>query len=200
LTSVTGNWQNTYTTVSNNSAKWNNWSSVSGGYVNTSYLSTNNIRLSGATITGNVSATGIISQAPNHCVLVLSASQNIPAGIATNLNFIRHDDPNFWYVNRSIRPTIAGYYNVGLTVMWSPDYNDIKQMQILKNGAIITVSNLPQFPNNVGGSAYRTLSMQVIAYLNGISDEISVAGYTVTADFIVGASSWYTRLELFKIS
>jgi hypothetical protein len=42
--------------------------------------------------------------------------------------------------------------------------------------------------------------MQVIAYLNGISDEISVVGYTTTADLIAGYSSSHTRLELFKIS
>ena len=197
VSTLSSNWQNTYTTVSSNSANWNNWSSVSGNYVTTSYLSTNNIILSGATITGNVSATGIISQAPNHCVLALSTNQNFLAGFTSSLNLIKYDDPNSWYdpLNRSIKPTIAGYYNVHLTGIWNIS-NDLKQLRFFKNGTLVSNFNIPLYPSG----AYRTGSMQAIVYLNGISDEISTAGYTQNADVLVGGDVTLTRLELFKIS
>jgi len=50
-------WSNTYTVVNSNSASWSGGGSGNIGTIQT-YLSTNNVLLNGATVTGNVSASG----------------------------------------------------------------------------------------------------------------------------------------------
>ncbi len=50
-------WSNTYTVVNSNSASWSGGGTGNIGTIQT-YLSTNNVLLNGATVTGNVSASG----------------------------------------------------------------------------------------------------------------------------------------------
>ena len=56
------NWNSVYTTTNTNSAEWesvyNFWNQLSGIYVTTHYLSTNNVMLSSATVTDNINVGG----------------------------------------------------------------------------------------------------------------------------------------------
>lgn len=59
---TSGNWDSVYTSIQNNSGEWesvyNSWNELSGIYVTTHYLSTNNVLLSAATVTDDINVGG----------------------------------------------------------------------------------------------------------------------------------------------
>jgi hypothetical protein len=102
--SVSANWDSVYTTVQTNSAtNWNyqgtdlknlsaNWestystvSSLSSGWLTTNYLSTNNVLLSGLTITTTISASGTIFSNSNKCVTTIVTDTQGTSAISTIL-------------------------------------------------------------------------------------------------------------------
>jgi len=102
--SVSANWDSVYTTVQTNSAtNWNyqgtdlknlsaNWestystvSSLSSGWLTTNYLSTNNVLLSGLTVTTTISASGTIFSNSNKCVTTIVTDTPGTSAISTIL-------------------------------------------------------------------------------------------------------------------
>lgn len=77
LNTVSGNWQNTSTTVNSNSANWNTayntstaYVGISSTYATTSFVQTNFLQLTGGTLTGSLSSNSSITTTSN-----VSASQ-----------------------------------------------------------------------------------------------------------------------------
>jgi hypothetical protein len=102
--SVSADWNSVYNTVQTNSAtNWNyqgtdlknlsaNWestystvSSLSSGWLTTNYLSTNNILLSGLTVTTTISASGTIFSNSNKCVTTIVTDTPGTSAISTIL-------------------------------------------------------------------------------------------------------------------
>lgn len=153
-------------------------------------------------IFGTLSASGLISQAPNLCVLALTTDQTLAATTDTLLNLSVKNDPNNWYVsgNKSIKPTSAGYYNAIAMVNFKTASNSNNQMniQILKGSNTIA---LAMSPNNT--SQPLTLVAQATVYCNGTTDEIKLQAYTGhnSGQTVTGTTDGnWTKLELIKIS
>lgn len=189
------------------SADWNttttSYRSASSTFFTSSttstYLSTTNVRLSGATITGTLSASGLLSQAKNHCTVSLTAAQLIPTNANTTINFNAKDDPNNWFnlTNRSFKPNVNGFYNLFLMVSFVSASGTAQiNAQIQKNGATIALSQ-SQTPNNIS----QTHFAQAITFMNGTTDEIIGTAYSSPGQNINGTvdGAW-TKLEAFKIS
>lgn len=102
--SVSADWNSVYNTVQTNSAtNWNyqgtdlknlsaNWestystvSSLSSGWLTTNYLSTNNVLLSGLTVTTTISASGTIFSNSNKCVTTIVTDTPGTSAISTIL-------------------------------------------------------------------------------------------------------------------
>jgi len=75
LKNLSANWESTYSTVS----------SLSSGWLTTNYLSTNNVLLSGLTITTTISASGTIFSNSNKCVTTIVTDTQGTSAISTIL-------------------------------------------------------------------------------------------------------------------
>jgi hypothetical protein len=75
LKNLSANWESTYSTVS----------SLSSGWLTTNYLSTNNILLSGLTVTTTISASGTIFSNSNKCVTTIVTDTPGTSAISTIL-------------------------------------------------------------------------------------------------------------------
>lgn len=154
------------------------------------------------TVTGNISATGFLHQHANFCVLALTANQTLTVNTDTILNLVVKDDPNSWYysTNHSVKPTVAGYYNVIGMVNYKEvsNSNNQQNIQLLKNS---NTFSLAMTPNNT--TIPLTLVAQGIVYCNGSTDEIKLQAYSShnNGHTINGTSDGaWTKLEVFKIS
>jgi len=167
------------------------------------YLFTSPSRLSGKlTVTGNISSTGLVSQAPNYSVMSLSANQTFPAQTDTVINFTVKDDPNGWFslADRAFKPTVAGYFSINCSTSWTPVSGSTEQIntQIRKNNNTIAIvqSPCPTVPSrNLSQTAY------AITYLNGSTDKITVTGYSGDGQSLYGETNGtWTKAEIIKIS
>lgn len=154
------------------------------------------------TVVGNISATGLISQAPNVCVLALTTDQTLTAGVDSVLNLTAKNDPNNWYVsaNKSVKPTSAGYYNVIGMVNFKAASNSNNQMNIQITKGSSTIA-LAMSPTNINQPL--TMVAQATVYCNGSTDEIKIQAYSGhnSGQTITGTTDGnWTKLEVIKIS
>jgi Collagen triple helix repeat (20 copies) len=112
---------------------------------------------------------------------VMRAVKNGTAQTITNnadavVTFIDDFDPQNWFASNKFQPTIAGYYNIDVSVWWNAGAitNNQTNIQLRKNGTTQLAVDQAQI---VTGSGYgQTLS--TIVYFNGTSDYIEVTAYT----------------------
>jgi hypothetical protein len=134
---------------------------------------------SSSTSTSTTSTTTTIYSNNNVVIANIVSNQSIPSGSDQLVNFTALIDPNDWFINdgSAFQPNVAGYYNVSYSVLWSPaDSGGSGQIntqihlnggnQIFINQSIININD-PQ-----------THSGNVIVYLNGTSDYITVTAYS----------------------
>jgi hypothetical protein len=118
----------------------------------------------------------------------LSTDQTIPSRSDTVIQFIDDFDPNNWWDASTYRftPTVAGYYNVTLDVLWAEGTSTTDQynVQTRKNGNQVFIWQ-NQIPSSVGISQGNTK----IIYLNGSTDYVDFTAYNGnTGDVIIRGS------------
>lgn len=107
----------------------------------------------------------------------LTTNQTISASDVV-INFTSTDDPKGWFDNSThkFQPTIAGYYNISYSVLWGIGTVTTGQQmntQIHLNGSGLYISQ-----SVVNTSVPFTQSGSIIVYLNGITDYITITGYS----------------------
>jgi hypothetical protein len=116
-------------------------------------------------------------------------AQTITSNADAVVTFIDDFDPQGWFASNKFQPTIAGYYNIDVSVWWNAGAvtNNQSNIQLRKNGSTQLAIDQAQI---VTGSGYgQTLS--TIVYFNGSSDYVEVTAYTgnTTSQDINGAGS-----------
>ena len=116
------------------------------------------------------------------------SSNIVAAKLATNqtigasdvvVNFTSTDDPQGWFDNATHKftPTIAGYYNISYSVLWGTGTVTTGQQmntQIHLNGSTQLYISQSAVNTTVGF----TQSGSVVVYLNGVTDYITITGYS----------------------
>jgi hypothetical protein len=105
-----------------------------------------------------------------------NGSQTINSNSDTVIAFSDDFDPNNWNDSNKFTPTIAGYYQVNLSVWWDAGSvtNNQTNIQIRKNGTTQMAIDQAQI---VTGSGYGQ-SLSTIVYMNGSSDYLEFTAYT----------------------
>ena len=121
------------------------------------------------------------TQVPSNNIVIANivSNQPIPTGSDQLVDFTSVTDPQGWFVNdgSSFQPTIAGYYNISYSVLWSPaDSGGSGQIntQIHLNGGNQVYINQSMINDNDP----QTHSGNIIVYLNGAGDYIRVTAYS----------------------
>ena len=157
----------------------------------------NNTPNEALTVTGNISATGLLHQQTNFCVAALTANQSMNHN-DTAIQFVDKNDPNSWWNSSTYKfiPTVAGYYNIVVMINWIGVNAEVQvNNQLRKNGNTISLSQMP-----VPKSQTHSVVIQAIAYMNGTTDAVDVSGHTGHNTSITGELSGnWTKFEAFKI-
>jgi hypothetical protein len=124
---------------------------------------------------------------------VMRAVKNGTAQTVTNgsdavVTLIDDFDPQGWFASNKFQPTIAGYYNIDVSVWWDAGAvtNNQTNIQLRKNGTTQLAIDQAQI---VTGAGYgQTLS--TIVYFNGSTDYVEVTAFTgnTTSQNINGAA------------
>jgi hypothetical protein len=117
------------------------------------------------------------------------SAQTVTSGSDAVVTFIDDFDPQGWFASNKFQPTIAGYYNIDVSVWWNAGAvtNNQTNIQLIKNGTTQLTIDQAQI---LTGSGYgQTLS--TIVYFNGTSDYVEVTAFTgnTTSQDINGAGS-----------
>ena len=122
------------------------------------------------------------------------SAQTINSNTDTVVTFIDDFDPQGWITSNKFQPTIAGYYNIQVSVWWDAGSITTNQnnIQIRQNGSTQVAIQQNQI---LTGAGYGQ-EIDVIVYFNGTTDYIEVTAYTgnTTSQNINGSSSgtWIT--------
>lgn len=93
-------------------------------------------------------------------------------------------DPNNCFLNNRFTPTVAGWYQVNLTLI-SNQADNHTAGAIYLNGVQVAIQIVPGLPAGVGGGGYP--SMSALVQMNGTSDyiqaygSISIAGFSIVS-------------------
>lgn len=122
-------------------------------------------------------------QVPSNNIVVANVPNNqaITSGSDSLVNFTTVIDPNGWFVDdgSSFQPTIAGYYNISYSVLWSTGTGTGQlNTQIHKNSG----TQLFIAQNQINTTQPLTQSGSVIVYLNGTTDYVYITAYTSSAN------------------
>ena len=129
----------------------------------------------------------------------LSGNQTIPNGTDTTLQFQATNDPNGW-INGSyqFKPTINGWYEITLTVLFDVDGTNTDTGQI--NAQIIANGTNQQLilQDQVNVNQPKTLSGTVVVLMNGSTDYVAFTVYTSAASGqnIIGNQGTYFTARL----
>jgi len=138
---------------------------------------------SGASVTGAQGPTGPSGPASTLAAsnYVMRAVKNGTAQTITSnadavVTLIDDFDPQGWFASNKFQPTIAGYYNIDVSVWWNAGAITTNQtnIQLRKNGTTQLAIDQAQIATGAGYG--QTLS--TIVYFNGTSDYIEVTAYT----------------------
>jgi hypothetical protein len=115
-------------------------------------------------------------------------AQTVTNGSDAVVTLIDDFDPQGWFASNKFQPTIAGYYNIDVSVWWDAGAvtNNQTNIQLRKNGTTQLAIDQAQI---VTGAGYgQTLS--TIVYFNGSTDYVEVTAFTgnTTSQNINGAA------------
>ena len=126
----------------------------------------------------------------------LSGSQTINNGSDTVIQFVDDFDPQNWLSSYKFQPTIAGYYDISLSVHWNAGSSGSNQCnsQIRKNGS----TQVAIWQDSIQTASGYTQGGTKIIYFKGSSDYVEFTAYTgnTTNQVITNSAGCYFSAAL----
>lgn len=101
---------------------------------------------------------------------------DVPDYTLTTISYNQMDDPQGWWTGTSFRPTVAGYYLINYSALWSVGGTIGQNYLQVRSDTLGTIGMSQR--DAVTNSKEILQSGSVTTYMNGVDDEISIKAYS----------------------